>query len=54
MKAELNAHGCLIITAESPVESYALDCWFDGYRDIQETRLKPTLKIETPVRDQEA
>lgn len=43
MKAELDATGCLVIKAESQVESFALGHWFDLW-----LRKEATLRVETP------
>ena len=32
MKAEINERGTLVISAESPIESYALSQWHRGYQ----------------------
>ena len=36
MRAEINARGCLTITPETALETYALKQWWDGYNPGEE------------------
>ena len=37
MKAEIDDRGCLTITAETELESYALGCWSKDYLEMGDT-----------------
>lgn len=50
MKAEIDERGCLTIKAETPLESYALARWHEGW-DAPPGQQRSLLMIDVPVRD---
>lgn len=47
MKAELDDHGKLSVIAETPLESFALGVWWDGYTETVRPTQPPVLHVKT-------